>query len=400
MSHALLAPSSAATWLRCPGSVILRATGGIETGTPEAAEGQAAHELAEFAAQLYRSPANRPSIGVLVDAMVGGTAKNGEIFTEEMVRGARLYVDVLEANGAFTSGSSLELEEHLDIPRIHDECNGTPDANWCMYPDGSGRIGSIHVADYKYGHGIVEAFECWQLICYASGVMSKFEIDGHEDQALDVHLTIVQPRSYGADGQVRTWSVKGSDLRPYVNQLRAAAETAMGPDVKCVSGPQCRHCLGRPACEASRIATAQAISVINTATPTPLSDESLGEELPILINALKAIEYRRDALLEEAESRMATGKNIPGLIRKPIKGQRRWGQSLATVDGLGKTLGTSLIADPKLVTPAEAERRIAKLAGMTVKKAKSLVGPMVDRPRTGFKIVPDDGFAARKTFSK
>lgn len=383
MSHALLAPSSASTWVKCPGSVILRATGGIETGTPEAEDGQAAHELAEMAAF--------PLTNEQIDGHVGGTASNGVIYTQEMAEGAKLYRDVLEEHHAFNSGN-LALEEHLDMPDIHQECNGTPDSNWAL-------ANHIYICDFKFGHGIVDVFENWQLMCYASGVLSKYNINGHQDQHTKVTMLIVQPRSFSAEGPVREWTVTASDLRGYFNQLRTAAETALGHEPVVKSGLQCRYCLGRHACESARQAAVKAVEIINVATPTPLTNEALAVELPALDNAMKQLQYRRDALLEEAENRIGKGQNIPGLARQPIQGQRKWDGELKTVLSLGKMVGANLQKDPEPVTPAEAERRLKK-CGLSAKDASAMVAPMTTRPSSGFKVVIDDGSKARKTFTK
>lgn len=379
MGHSLLAPSSASTWVKCPGSVILRATGGIESGTPEAAEGQAAHELCE----LYASGS-----GLNPDEKVGSTASNGEIYTQEMAEAAKLYVEVLNQYGAFSG--NLELEDHMDIPDIHQECHGTPDATWVA-------PGNMFICDFKFGHGIVEAFENWQMICYASGLMSRYGIDGYQDQNLMITMIIVQPRSFHAEGPVREWTVKASDLRAYINNLRTAAEAALGENPQVKSGLQCRYCLGRHACESARQAAIKAVEILNVATPTPLTNNALAVELPALDLALKQLQYRRDALLEEAENRIAGGQNIVGLTRQPITGQRKWVEGQApSLKALGSITGADLFKTEP-VTPAEAERRL-KSKGLPAKDAAAMVAPLITRPSSGFKVVIDDGYQARKKF--
>jgi len=397
MSHALLAPSSASTWVKCPGSVILRATGGIETGSPEAEDGQAAHHLCEITAQaISDNGADMELAYAGADSCVGTSAPNGVIITQEMAEAAKLYVDVLNEYHAFHA-NALNLEEHLDVPDIHQECNGTPDANWA-YNETDGTLHLV-VADFKFGHGIVEAFENWQMMCYASGLLTKYGIDGYKDQHTKVTMIIVQPRSFHAEGPVRKWEVTASDLRGYFNQLRSAADEALGNDPTVKSGLQCRYCLGRHACESARQAAVKAVEILNVATPTPLTNEALAVELPALDNAMKQLQYRRDALLEEAENRIGQGQNIPGLARQPIKGQRKWDGELKSVLALGKMVGADLQKDPEPVTPAEAERRLKK-RGLSAKDAAAMVAPMTTRPSSGFKVVIDDGSKARKTFTQ
>lgn len=62
MAHARLSPSSAERWMTCPGSVKL-AEGIEDKGSSYAAEGTAAHELAEHILRGEMPPPETPTDG-------------------------------------------------------------------------------------------------------------------------------------------------------------------------------------------------------------------------------------------------------------------------------------------------------------------------------------------------
>ena len=389
MSHSLLAPSSASVWVRCPGSVTMRAQAGLPSETNDAAEeGTAAHWLA--ASILGQEGSDYPGD---TDYYLRNWTQDpaGTLITEDMVHSVLYYLDYLKMQGLLDG--TFFVEDRIDIQSLHTGCYGT--ADFWRPPQGNDLV--LDIVDFKHGRGNVEAFENWQLLTYFAGVMDALQVEhGVLDTELTVRLHVIQPRHFG--DREKVWEQKASDLRGYVNMLRAAAENALGSDPRVASGHHCKHCPARHCCPAAQKAAVEAIRFVDSATPHPLTEEALGYELPALINAIKALEYRKESLEEEAIARIRAGKNIPYVNVKHGTAQRKWKKTAAEVIRLGAISGADFKMPVDAVTPAEAVRQLKK-AGMTEKDALTYLDAVIDKPKGKLKAVIDDGFKARKTFT-
>lgn len=372
-AHAVLAPSSAARWVACAGSVLLAALY-PEEETQESREGTAAHWGA------YELLYGRP-----ID--VGLVAPNGVTLTEEMVEAAELYVqhidDTLARYGL--TREVLHVEERVDIPLVHELNWGTPDA-WFYSP----AHGVLVVFDFKFGHRFIEVFENWQLVDYTSGILSRLGIDGLTDQAVRVDLYIVQPRSYHKDGPIRLWSVIASDLRPLFNMLRNAAEASQMPNAKCTPNPECEFCPGRHACEALQRSAYKAAEMAGLSVPVELSPAALGLELRMLQRARQLLDSRITGIEEQTLATIKRGQLVPGFATEPTEGREAWNKSVAEVVALGELFGVK-VGKPAVITPNQARK-----AGLPA----DVVASYCERPQRGLKLVVDDGSQARKVFGK
>lgn len=161
MAHATLSPSSAERWMACPGSVAL-CEGKEDKGSSYASEGTAAHELAEKILRGNLSPAE-------AKGLVGLTAENGVVFTDDMLRDVLKYTEQIHDLVRGTGGI-LHVEQRLPIGQWTDEpdAHGTSDA---VIVAGDELI----VADLKFGMGVeVSAESNPQLMIYALAALDKF----------------------------------------------------------------------------------------------------------------------------------------------------------------------------------------------------------------------------------
>lgn len=360
--------------------------------SPEAIEGRAAHWVAEQLLNDCKIAGTDANLDY--QQHLGVSTPEGVIVTQDFIDGAKLYVEeiasVMEPLGKW---HELFIEEHV-FTSIHAECHGTPDA---FFYDLA--TGTLYIWDFKYGHGDIDPFENWQLICYYDGARLVYQIDGVMDQSLKVKMCIVQPRCYTANGPVKYWDVIGSDLRGPLNILRAAAERCVAPGAMTKSGNQCRHCLARYVCKSNQQQALDGVTYLNTAAPSPLTDQALAVELATLQNAIKDLKYREGALQDEATARTASGAKLHGFIRQDIMGHRKFTADPDVVDIIGQSRKITLIAEPKLVTPAEAERRLKK-TGMSQAQIDSALAGLTIRPTSGSRVVMDKGVEARRIFTK
>jgi len=375
--HAFLAPSSAARWVRCAFSPTLEAAYPEKEQSPKSLEGTAAH----WAVQMLLQGAP-----VAIDTQ----APNGVSVTEEMLEAAvMVQEDIVQTLGDGWR-EKLVIEKRVDIKRVHESANwGTPDYRaWTTL--GDGRL-KLFVWDFKYGHGIVEAFENWQLIDYTAGILGEAQINGLQDQNTVVDMRVIQPRAFHRDGPVRSWMVVASDLRSHINRLSMAADDAMSATPTASPHPvACENCQGRHACEALQRAAYFAADYGQQAGALDLTPHALGLELRALSRAHALLEARMTGLQAQAEALLRTGKLVPFWMIETKPGNLAWTKPVAEVLALGQMMGLDLAKPVDAITPAQAKK-----AGLP----DALVNTYAARPTGSAKLKPDDGSKARLTFS-
>lgn len=324
--HARIAPSSLARTVQCPASLTMQELYLEEEG-PAAREGTAAH-------WAFSEPGEH---------CVGEIAPNGVVLDEEMIESADLMRDTIAEWGA------PFIERRVSIPTVHAECWGTPDAYDIT-------LTRLKLADLKHGHGHVEVFENWQLMAYAWGAMRAAGINGLEEWALRVDLTIVQPRSYHRDGPVRTWSTTGADLRAYRNIAHTAAHEALGPNPRASVGPECKHCTARHACATLQSASLDVVDVVGRAEPLDLPTAAAASEKRRIDRAINLARARSSGLESQLLSAARNGESVPGYRIEHGQGREKWVKGSREVFALGDLLGIELRKPIEPVTPVQARK--------------------------------------------
>lgn len=359
-AHAYLPPSGADAWVRCPLWPTMNAAY-PSPATPESMEGDAAH---------WVLTQGHPRVGDI--------APNGVAVTDEMLTGADLW--------HATIGPHHEHRHHEErLPptdAISPHCWGTPDV-W------EAQDGVLHVADYKYGYGIVSAVENWQLLTYAALLLHSPDLPS---AGVDrIVLTIVQPRGYGArGGPVRRWDVDLLDMSEYIRTLRNAAALATGGDPLARPGPQCGHCPGRHACHALQAAGGHIADYGAKGYRSDLTASQLGLELRALDAAAELLDARRTGLQEQAIAMIRRGEAVPHYRLDSTPGREEWARPTEEVLALGDALGVPLGKPVAAITPNQA-----RSAGLD----SDLVAAFSRRKPGSIKLVADDGAEARRVFA-
>jgi hypothetical protein len=321
-------PSNAARRIACPGSKALEALYPITEESPASREGKAAHWVA---VQVLLGNHN-----------MGLSAPNGEPVTSEMIEGAQLYWDAISEHQR-DSGHSLMIEVPLDISVIHPMLKGIPDV-WTI------KNRHLYIWDYKFGHTYVEVFENWQLLEYAAGVSMIEEFD-------NVTMTIVQPRCYTREGNIRSWTITKDQLRlVYMEQLRAAESLATTSNAPHRPSSQCNHCSGRHACQTLQQSGLNAVDLTMDNSPWELTPLSTGNELRYLTRAAKLLDARITGLYEQAKSMITRGEFVPGFKLEATAGREKWTKSTEEIITLGELLGFDLSKPSEPITPVQARK--------------------------------------------
>lgn len=370
--HAFLPPSGAPNWRLCALWPTMNQLYPEVEPSPESLEGTAAHWVWN---ELWHG---RP-------VSVGQVAPNGTEVDQEMLDSAELFCSVIHTPDP-EARAATRTEVTLTGTRIHPTANqGTPDAQ--RYTRNY-----LKVWEFKYGHEPVAAYENWQMINQTALVLDNYGVDGLQDQSLTVELTVVQPRSYTREGAVRTWSVVASELRPYFNELRAAADRATRPNPTATPGPeQCEFCPGRHACPAlANVAYRAADHAMARAVPLELAPAAAARELTKLTRYYDQLRARISGLQEQTRANIKAGRAVPGWHLEASVGRERWARPIEDVKLLGVLQGVPL-EKPQVLTPTQA-----RAAGIP----DSVVSAWSERPPGAMKLVQDSDAVIRRIFGK
>lgn len=360
-AHSHLGASIAHRWLACPGSV--RMSLGIEDRqTVFAAEGSAAHELAEMCLRADFAPA-ADFIGEKI--VVGNHTFEVD---EEMAEAVQLYVDTVQA--LRDPGDLLFIEHRFDLTSVYDDMFGTNDCG-IYKPDGR-----VIVLDYKHGAGhAVEAEDNPQLKYYGIGLLSIPTLRGAKIS--QVELVIVQPRAPHRDGPVRSWTTDPLTLLDFAGELREGALATTDPNAPLAAGDHCKFCPAAGICPALReIAITRAQDEFVDVVAPDLTEAEISD----LLEKCSLIEDGIRAIRAEAFNRAQGGAAIPGWKLVAKRAVRKWSGEPDVVKGrLAFDFGLTpeQIVEEKLRSPAQIEKLLKgddkkALAGLVVAESSGV----------------------------
>lgn len=400
--HKLFAPSKAAMWLACPGSMAFPENQSQDGGSSSYADdGSATHH---WGAELLKSETD-------VNQHLGETITiNGTEYTLDEERGARVqgYLDDVRRRGI---GGYMYVERYVDLASIlGDGQGGTPDVS-IVLPEA--RLGIIE--DLKDGSGekvyasyiVSVATDTTpevrepnpQLALYALASLPTWELFGPIDEVL---LVIYQPKLNHID----EFSIDRAALLKFGEKARLAVELARQA---MVSGPQslttvgylhagtkqCRWCRAAARCPELALVTERETRLdFDDVTSQPSIPETAHyADLGKHYAAIPLIELWCKAVKAELVKRVTIGELIPGPDGKPYKfvegseGKRTWiAAQIKDVEGaLTGQIGAEAYTKPALITAPQAETILIKKHGGK-KKIESLwkdvFAPLIHRPRS------------------
>lgn len=350
-------PSGAGRWASyngCPGSALLEAKF-PEVKSDPALEGDAAHMLFERFVKHDIDPFTS----------IDTQASNGVFITTEM---ASCVVEFNNHLKDIVTWGEWHCEEYVAIPRVDLDHGGTPDL-W--HYSVCNKV--LTVPDLKFGYGIVEVVENWQLMDYALGIIDQLP------SVEFIQLVIYQPRVAHPQGLFRTWLISRAELEAYLPQFQKAyAETQLTePPIK--TGPHCTNCAALCRCPVARQAALNAIEVSGFGVLDEYDGATLAAEKELLNAAMRAIKTRKEAIDNLVESEIKSGTIVPGFMLRESTGHPAWnkGYGLDDVKALSKLTGKKLTTE-KPMTPTQAVG-----AGVS----KGIINRFSHRPSTGLKVV-------------
>ena len=369
-SHALLSASQAERWLNCPPSARLQE--GIPDKPSEyAAEGTAAHELAEASIKLSVVP-NLPEEEFEAANRQLERIRAGKYYNAEMEQAISSYVDYVcdrYYQARIRSRNVVVMvEQKLDFSEWVPEGFGTGDV--VIISDGV-----LEIIDLKYGKGVpVKAEGNPQMRLYALGAWAAYNwlYDIQE-----VQMTIVQPRL----DSINTASMTIEELLEWGEKVKPIAQLAWEGKGEFKAGSHCRWCKVKATCRARAEEIMKALQY-EFQDPALLSDEEIGSIL-FIADQLRA--WAKD-VEEYAMERALQGERIPQWKLVEGKSNRIVTDPEALIDRLVKAgYKKEQITETKLVGLSKLEkivpkRRLAELAGDLIAKppGKPVLVPETD----------------------
>ena len=375
--HSLLAPSAANRWMACPGSIELSKQAPPQESSSYAAEGSAAHYIAQACLERGQDASEYLNLPVKIGE---DTIK----VTGEMAEAVQEYLDtvreLLPKKLSSVLNKTFFVEEKFKLPWIHSELSGTSDSI-ILKKD------VLWVNDYKHGIGIVVE-PAWnpQLMIYALGALSVVAKAG-QNKVKTVRICIVQPRAFHIDGSVRTWDIT-------VEELNHWAVSVLIPATKCTDaeqaplrvGPHCRFCPALALCP-KQIDSAVALAKTDFIAPTvPAPSQLSPEDLCRIIKASGVIGSWVKAVNEYARQQLLAGKRVPGFKLVAGKTNRIWIEdSTETADKLKEHLGEEVYTK-KLISVALVEKKLKKLKI----SSDAVLEGMFTKPEANKVMAPED----------
>ena len=388
-AHTRLSASSAERFMECPGSVALADVSGAEDESEYAAEGTAAHALAEMCLEQ----------GVDTFMLVGADLGNGYEATAEMAGYVQTYVDYCRH---MAGDADTMIEKRVDDKSVHPDFGGTADFVAYRVKDGGG---FVHVIDFKYGAGIPvdlqpegQPFNV-QVGYYAYGVLRHLGVKVGDN--INTGMSIVQPRiaRSGAEDGIQEMWVSSDDIIAWAEEtLLPAMQRVDSEDTPLSPGEHCRFCPAKLICPRMQ----DDYEVLENAGVDP-QDISDDKKLAQLYDTTHHVKMYIKAIESEVLKRAMQGRMQEHGIRLGYGRADRTFRNSIEEDGVGvgleeaamATFGEDAWSDPKLKSPAQIEKLPGGPEFVARFAFKPTGKPIIAGPSyRGAEYKPEDGAAA------
>ena len=335
--HAILSPSAAHRWLRCPASIIA-SSGMPNPSSPYAIQGTVAHDLA------YNALVKGCSAASVVPK------ESEALIDKEMIEHVDEYCAYVHGIiGKDFAGSKVFYEYRVEVPEVSDHTFGTLDAGVIVGDE-------MHIIDFKYGMGVVSAALNPQLMLYALGMYHDKAIRDERDQIEKIYLHIMQPRAFNTHHAV----ISVEELMAFgkfANLRAAAAYPATAKNLRYVAGAtQCKYCLAKPICpkqvEIFKRYVRIYIQYYDAATTMlkPLSEK----DRQFVLDNIEVVQGFIQSVQNAAQQEIMRGKEVPGWKMVPGKNRTVWKQDAATT--LVKILGEEAYKAREIIPVGKARK--------------------------------------------
>jgi hypothetical protein len=289
--------------------------------------------------------------------MLNHVHPNGWVVDDFMTYYIQGYVDKVRSRGG-----TINAEMFV---RLSDTIAGTYDSS-VVSSDAETLFGD----DLKYGFGIVDVYECTQLIIYLYGEYLRL---GRPASIKRATLGIYQPRAYHPEGIHRTWTISIQELYERALAIVQAGAKCQEPDAVATPGGHCTYCKGALECASSAWTLYKGFEVIERSEQGEMSAEELANEANFLKLMDTMLKGRKAAIEAELEARLSQDEYVRGWGLEDRTGNRKF-----TVDPVTVHLLTGVNPfKQEVMSPAELEKAGAN---------KNVVKTITRVPKIGTKL--------------
>lgn len=319
--------------IRCSGLARpMICAGYVYLDLPRSSSSDAAEEGTAAGEFLERLLTNKP---------LGTTASNGYYFDDDM----RFYLHPIHNDVMERATSEIKCEHKIDWQTLSGiTIKGKPDI---AFIDDKGRL---CIEDLKYGYGIVEVEENWQLLGYAIGECIR------RGQAFnEISLKIHQPRAHHEDGSTREWILTYPELLQYKDKIEKRMQEIADGKNDLQTSKHCKYCMGTgEACPAFSRLFYRALEVSTEFYQDSIDDDELAMQLDQVKRAEEVLKVKKDSLTELGVLRIGQGKIIPGYTQEKSYTNRTWKKSISP-EAVEMMTGINVI-QKTFLSPAKAEK--------------------------------------------
>lgn len=302
--HARLSPSGAKRWLHCTMAPTME-DGIPDNGSVYAAEGTAAHSLAELKLQYETGKITKRTFTLRYNKFKA----NNEFYSPGMDDYVDEYVGTVMERFNALPNASIDLEVRVDY------------SDWV--PDGTGTSdvviaadGVIEVIDLKYGKGVPVSAE-WneQAMLYGLGAFHEYDMI-YDFQ--EVRMTIVQPRL----GSISTFEMTIEELLSWANDfVKPQAEKAAKGEGEFDPSPDtCQWCKAKGFCKARAEKNLEIASYEfkNPAFLSPLELADILAKAKEITSWIKDVEEYSLEIVRDHDARVPGWKLVEGRSNRVI----------------------------------------------------------------------------------
>lgn len=235
----------------------------------------------------------------------------------------------------------MSLEKHVEFGDVLPGAFGSCDL--------IGRLGDkVIILDWKFGDGVmVDAEENEQLMFYAAAAMRTRDCNWAFNGAKTIECIIIQPP------YIRRWETTFDRIRLFERELIHAVKVSTQPEPPMKIGDHCKFCPAKPTCPAMTGAVDRALQTKIDAVDTA----ELSRYLTVADQLENWISDVRALALQMLES----NATVPGYKLVAKRATRQWVDETAAKAALLASLPESEVMESKLISPAQAEKKLKKL---------------------------------------
>ena len=347
--HSKFGGSSCERWFNCPASVQL--SDGLEQSPTSraAAEGTAAHELAEMCLKNHWDTKDLMSWeGELIEVEDFNIKVD-----EEMLEGVWLYRKTIhdDLEKHHIGSVNLKVEEKFHASDLDESAFGTNDC--CFVVPGERLI----IYDLKYGKGkAVTAKENMQLIFYAIGALQGLSVP---ESIKTIELVIVQPRIPLGKSFVRRWELSYAELMEYKKEIISKIKEAKSDKPSYNVDPKwCRWCGAKHLCPAQKEGVFTVVRQVEQTSVAGLSVEQMED----IYDKKELIDGYFGELYAQLVKQAKLGVKLKKFKLVDKKDRALWVEEDKAIKYLQSVLGKEAYRE-SIITITEAKKKLKKAKG-------------------------------------